>query len=122
MADITTDVNNIINEVGEWITYRTGSASYNDYGDGSVTWVTGSAIGHIQPVTEEESSLTGGILSPGDAIGFFKSGLDITPQPGSESIEFQFNSNWYEQLGRPVTHFFSGALTHQEISLRRKVI
>lgn len=69
------DIENLLNESVELITVTYG---WNDRGDPTKSKSTASVDARIQEMTGNESIVRSGILSPGDAIGFFATATTLT--------------------------------------------
>ena len=117
MVDSST-LNRILAKFGSPYQVRVGSLTFNDYGDGSVTWTLFTNVGFVQPLSEKDEIVQLGMMNIGDARGYFRSDSDI--KVGS-IVRVLHQSLYWETVGDPIIYQVSGDQLVREILLRKVV-
>jgi len=106
----------IIEDVGVTVTLRAITRAFNTRGDATETTSDTTITGLVVLVTADDNTVKSGILSVGDAVGFFKPTDTAYVKAGNR---VQYQSVWYEIEGTPLVYNIGGTDIHIEANLKR---
>lgn len=118
MAITSAKLDRVINLVGSPYTIYAGSISFDEYGGGSVFFTGSVCIGYVQVLTDTDSSVKAGVLSIGDAVGYFKMDSNF---PAGSKMEVEHQGVRWETIGEPIVPHLSGNQLMRQVYLRKKV-
>lgn len=107
-----------LQKIGSWVNINIGSETFNDYGDGSLTFTAYSGEGYVFHRSEIDVSRAFGMSNEADAAGYFTMASNF---PAGSKIEITYRGDNYEMVGEPIVPPFSGNDLLKIIGLRKKV-